>query len=846
METWPRRRTLWSNLSSRLVPFVFAAALPLWSQQTGYGVVYPAAREGGQYMHNYYFPPSPSTTPWAPCWSPDGKYIAFGMYGSLWKVEVATGVAREIAQNGKYLSSPDWSPDGRWIVYTADNDTRSIQLEILNVETGKTHALTSDEQIYLDPVFSPDGKSVAYVSTKPTGYFNIYMRAIANGQWSGEEIPLTRDNKYERTRLYFGAWDFHTQPAWTPDAKELLFVSNRGVALGSGDIWRMPARRDGGQEAVKVYAEQTLYRTRPHVSPDGKRFLYSSTAGAADQFNHLYVLPVKGGQPYKLTFGEFDEFHARFSPDGEWITYISNEGGLPRLWLLETYGGKRKPVEFIELHWSRPMGKLDLRVVDEKWVVTPARIHLFSGDGKFYASPRSFARRGRSGIHSFHTTGQELYDVPPGLLRITAVKGFEYVPAQAQAQVKAGETTVLTLKMAPLAGFDKTGWRSGSTHVHMNYGGNLHNTPANVLHMAEGESLDMVMGLAANKDNRILDQQFFVHGGGEHPASAGNPRVKLHIGEEYRPPFYGHVFMLGLRDHLISPFTTGYEGTGIESLYPSNTDMFRKARAEGAVNGYVHAFAGETDPLAGELGVAKGFAVDAALGTFEGVEWSGAGRGSLIPVFHAWNNDLRMAPTGGEDSITNLHFTKLVGSVRTYVQSANSVKDWLEALRAGRTYMSTGPLLDFKINDQVAGGQVPGSGSIRIHARAHSIAPLSKVVIYKNGKSWKDVPAGGLDETVPVTESAWYALYAEGPAYPWLDAEYPQALTNCIRVYKGSEKIRNRESAEYFDRWIVKLRGMAEEWPWWRSQKEKDHVFAQFDEARGIYKRLAAEDQARR
>ena len=56
----------------------------------------------------------------------------------------------------------------------------------------------------------------------------------------------------------------------------------------------------------------------------------------------------------------------------------------------------------------------------------------------------------------------------------------------------------------------------------------------------------------------------------------------LVVGQEYRPPFYGHVFMFLLRDHLISPFTTGYEGTAIESLYPSNTDMFRKAKAQGA------------------------------------------------------------------------------------------------------------------------------------------------------------------------------------------------------------------------------------------------------------------------
>ena len=57
------------------------------------------------------------------------------------------------------------------------------------------------------------------------------------------------------------------------------------------------------------------------------------------------------------------------------------------------------------------------------------------------------------------------------------------------------------------------------------------------------------------------------------------------VGQEYRPPFYGHVFMFGLKEHLISPFVTGYEGTAVESLYPSNTDMFLKAKSQGAITG---------------------------------------------------------------------------------------------------------------------------------------------------------------------------------------------------------------------------------------------------------------------
>jgi Tol biopolymer transport system component len=160
-------------------------------------------------MFNYYLPPAPSTTPWAPCWSPDGKWVAVGMHGSIWRVDPATGVAYELTYNRKYHCSPDWSPDGQWIIYTADDDGNTIQLEVLNTRTGETIAVTNDKHLHLDPVFSPDGTRVAYVSTKPNGYFNIYVRPIRDGRWAGEEIALTRDHSYDRNRLYFGQWDMH-------------------------------------------------------------------------------------------------------------------------------------------------------------------------------------------------------------------------------------------------------------------------------------------------------------------------------------------------------------------------------------------------------------------------------------------------------------------------------------------------------------------------------------------------------------------------------------------------------------------------------------------------------------
>jgi hypothetical protein len=250
----------------------------------------------------------------------------------------------------------------------------------------------------------------------------------------------------------------------------------------------------------------------------------------------------------------------------------------------------------------------------------------------------------------------------------------------------------------------------------MNYGGNLHNTLENLMMMSEAEDQDIVNEQVANKDNRVLDYQYFVPGGGPHPLST--PERLLVVGQEYRPPFYGHVFFFGLRDHLISPFTTGYEGTAIESLYPSNTDMFRKAKKQGATVGYVHAFFGELDPLETDLGVGKGYMVDAALGTTDGVEWSDAGRGGFHPWYATLNNGVRVTATGGEDSISNLQRSKLVGSYRTYVYTGArglTMDAWFEGLRKGNAFVSSGPLVELTVNGRIPGETValPAGGEVK-------------------------------------------------------------------------------------------------------------------------------------
>ena len=832
-----------------LLGFAFMLAAPLTAQRT-----YPSARHGGNYMHNYYFPPAPSSTPWAPAWSPDGSTIAVAMSGSIWTVDPATGAAREVTYNEKYHSLPAWAPDGAWIVYTADDGGQTIQLEVLNVATGETHQLTDDEFIYIDPVFSPDGSELAYVATQPNGYFNVYVRPIRNGRWAGGPIAVTRDNDFGTNRLYFGNWDMHMTPKWLPNGKELLLVSNRGQPLGSGDVLRVPARENGIEDATTILHEQTLYRTRPDVSIDGKRFVYSSTVGAADQFNNLYVQPTVGGEPYKLTFFSHDAFHPRWSPDGEWIAYISNAGGLPQLALLETYGGEQRSIHITSREWKRPTGTLWVRTLDAaSGETTAARIHLTASDGKFYAPFDAYARVGSAGDNLFHTAGSTEVTLPVGEVSVIVVKGFEFRPETVTLDIRPGRTTTAIVRLERLTDMAARGWFSGSTHVHMNYAGNLHNTLENMLMMSAAEDQDVINNLVANKDNRVLDHQYFVTGGGAHSVSL--PNLLQVVAQEYRPPFYGHVFMLGLRDHLISPFVTGYEGTGIESLYPSNTDMLRKAKDQGATTGYVHPFNGSNDPLKGNLGGAKGFMVDAALGTTDALEWSASNTAAFFPLYAVWNNGLRVTATGGEDSISDLHRSKLVGSIRTYVCTADgrlTAEGWYEGLRAGRAFVSSGPLIDVRVSGVIPGGVVDLSsrgGTVHISANVQSITPLQRLLVVFNGEVVDEVVFDGdrrslsYEGTLRVTGSGWIHVRAEGvPAerFP-LDVGYAQAFTNPVWVIAGERPPRNRAAAEYGVRWVDKLEELARQWPGWRSDAEVAHVMSQFDQARQTYRDFATE-----
>ena len=805
-------------------------------------------RYAGGYMYSFYVPPTAST-PWRPAWSPDGKEIAFSMSGSIWKIKVGDTTAYELAANKTYDNAPAWSPDGRWIVYTAE-DGEGVNLMLLNVATGESTAITTGKRLTVDPTWSPDGKTLAYTRNEPDTY-HIYTRTFENGRF-GEARRITEPNSFGRSRLYFSVYDDHIQPTFSPDGKEIILVSNRGITLGSGAIWRVPLEPDAMAKATRILREETLYRTKPQWSHDGKRILYASHRGS--EYTNLYVHPAREGEPYQLTRDPWDHFDPAWSPDGEWIAYVSNQHGVSELRLLKTYGGSDDPIEIRRRVYKRPMGKLEVFIKDmTTGELTPARIQMKASDGKTYAPPTTYHRiAGRTSKEDFyHAEGHFTVDVPPGDLIIEAVKGIEYWPSRANLYIHPKGVTQAVLEMRRMANMNAQGWWSGSDHVHMNYAGNLHNTPEFMKFEAEAEDLDHVGWKIANKDNRVFDTHNFK--GPIHPLS--NSETMISIGEEYRPAWYGHINFINLTKHLISPFTTAYQDTGIDSLYPSNTDMFRLARKQGAIGGHVHPF-GREPSMKSEYRVAQTYAVDVALESFEYLEvlTSASHYTNTSKTWHrSLNCGFKVTASAGEDSILNLIATPVIGSARVYAYLGDKLEwdRWVDAIRNGQTFVSNGPLIQLEVDGEIPGGEIhlpAGGGSVNVRATMESIVPLETFEIIRNGKVIESIPLDKdnqkavFEKRIEVTESGWYTLKAAGSGlqHP-IDDSYPVAETSPVYVYVGDQPIRSKEDAEYFIQWIDDLITLWDGYEYWRSDREKDHVLGQFREARAIFEKRAAE-----
>jgi TolB protein len=806
--------------------------------------------------HPYYFRemylPQLTTGPSSVAWAPDSKSVVYSMSGSLWIQKVDSDATEQITAGPGYDYQPDWSVDGRWIVYTK-YDKSALELWAIDVVTKQVHPLTQEGAVNVEPRFSPDGRRLAFVSTSFNGRFHIFTGNFADGTLRDVQ-RLTGENRSPLPRYYYSAFDHEISPAWSPDGTEIIFISNRGHIYGTGGFWRMKA--EPGAEAREIHYEETAWKARPTFSPDGKRIVYASYMGQA--WHQLWVMPAQGGDPFPLSYGDFDNFNPRWSPDGTTIAFISNRGGNTSLWLQVIPGGAQRQLEAKNRHFLAPMGRFKLTVTDEAGHQTPARVFVIGADGRSYL-PRnawthaddSFDRKEMAfEAHYFHTAGEDEVEAPVGRVTVDVMKGFEYRPVHQAIEVRENVTTAVAVRLPPLDLPKNNGsrWVSGDVHVHMNYGGAYRNVPAHLVFQAAAENLPIVQDLVVNKEQRIPDIAYFR--ATPDPASTAN-NLLLH-GQEFHTSYWGHLGLLHLTRNFLIPDYAAYANTAAASLYPTNAAIADLAHDQQGVVGYVHPFDTYPDPAKEKL--TDELPVDVALNRVDYIEVLGFSdhKSTARVWYRLLNCGFHLPTAAGTDAMAN--FASLRGPVglnRVYVEVLDGrldVEPWLTNLKRGRTFATNGPLLGFSLGDQPIGGELnlpAGAHELKFKAWLRSIVPIDHLQVICNGDVARELKLDGnhdtatAEGTLPISASGWCLLRAwnEKAQYPVLDL-YPYATTSPIYINVAGSKPHPTDDASYFIAWIDQLAGAAQTNKDWNTDSEKKIVLDQLSHARKVYEKL--------
>jgi TolB protein len=830
--------------------FILAFSLPLVAQRE------PVLKQI-DLPHAYYYRemylPQLTTGPSSAAWSPDSHSLIYSMAGSLWKQNLDSTTAEQLTAGPGYDYQPDCSADGRWVAYSVYNKD-AIELWSLNLETKQSRQLTSGGAVNVEPRFSPEGKRVAFVSTSYKGHFHIFVGEFSDGELRNVQ-RLTGEVRSNLPRYYYSEFDHEISPAWSPDGADLVFVSNRGHIYGTGGFWRMKA--EPGAEAHEIHYEETTWKARPDFSPDGKRMVYASYLG--QQWHQLWVIPAQGGDAFPLSYGDFDNINPRWSPDGKKIAFISNRGGNTSLWIQNIPGGAQTQVVVRQRHYRNPMVRIAIAVLDPAGKPTPARVSVTGEDGRAYApedawmqADDSFVRSERPfEAHYFDVSGKTSLEVPPGNIRVEAMKGFEYRAATQTLHIAPDESAKLTIRLQPLSvpQDQPFRWVSGDVHVHMNYGGMYRNTPSHLVTQAEAENLPIVEDLIVNKEQRIPDIAYF----SPRPDPASTASNLVMHSQEFHTSYWGHLGLLGLAHNFLIPGYAGYPGTAAASLFPTNANVADMAHEQHALVGYVHPFDTIPDP-AKDASLTDELPVDVALGKVDYMEIVGFSehKSTADVWYRLLNLGFHLPAAAGTDAMAN--YASLRGPVglnRVYVkvpQGPLNISSWVTSLKQGHTFATNGPLLGFTLDDKEPGDEIKlpaGENRLKLKAWMRSIVPVDHLQVVCNGAVVRDLKMSGdrqsadVEDTIPISRSGWCVLraWSEKAEYPILDL-YPYATTSPIYVNVAGSAPKSAADAAYFMTWIERLVEAVKSNQDWNTDAERASVFNLLEQARGVYVRL--------
>jgi hypothetical protein len=243
--------------------------------------------------------------------------------------------------------------------------------------------------------------------------------------------------------------------------------------------------------------------------------------------------------------------------------------------------------------------------------------------------------------------------------------------------------------------------------------------------------------------------------------------------------------------------------------------------------------------------------VDVALGKgefYDVVSLYSDERSSAEMYYRLLNCGFRLAATGGTDNFPDVWRDPPPGTDRTYARVTGllSVQSWLAAIKAGRTFGTTGPLVFLTVDGREPGSEItPEKPIVTVTAVAQSISPVEKLEILVNGKVAATATPGPTDPTsirfegpVPVPDGGWVAARVVGPPSKYVADSYGFAQTTPVYVLRNGAQWVSKEDAKFLADVVDAIwarAGRSE----WRSEQERGKFHAEIEAAKAVYLKLA-------
>ncbi len=273
--------------------------------------------------------------------SPDGENVVFVLqradrktekkFSNLWIVPANGGASRQFTQGDHVDAMPRWSPDGKTIAFVSNrDDEEQPQIYLISVQGGEAERLTDLKGEIGAMEWSPDGqrlllqfrkkdaevlerekdeqkKKLGIVERRIT---RLFYKLDGYGYLPKERWHIwTVDIRTGKGKQLTGGEIYdETEPAWSPDSKWIVFVSNRqpdpDLRPDAVDLYRIPA--DGGD--MELIQTPVGPKGLPSCSPDGKWIAYLGYEGEGEWWKNqsLWVVPADGSGKARNLTGRHD------------------------------------------------------------------------------------------------------------------------------------------------------------------------------------------------------------------------------------------------------------------------------------------------------------------------------------------------------------------------------------------------------------------------------------------------------------------------------------------------------------------------------------------------------------